>query len=135
MKRTYGLSFCFLLAIDRLTKALALVAFPHAALLNQKAFFFFAHSVVSLFIFFVLVLIISWWFFREVSRVERVSFTASGSALIAAGAWSNFFDAARYGGIIDWIVVPGLTVLNLADMFIISGCLLAMYSTFTQRKV
>lgn len=135
MKRTYGLFFCFLFAIDRLTKVIAIVVFPNASLLNQKVFFFFPHSAVSLFIFFVFAFLLSWWFLREALRAPCISFMASGAALLTAGAWSNFFDAARYGGIIDWIVIPGLTVFNLADIFIVSGCLIVIYSAFTQKKV
>lgn len=133
--RTYGFLFCFLFAIDRLAKAFALGVYSNAALLNQKAFFFFSHSAAVLVIFFVFVLLLSWWFLREAFRATRVSFMASGAALMTAGAWSNFFDAVRYGGIIDWIVVPGLTVFNFADIFIVGGCMLVLYSAFTQGKV
>lgn len=134
MKRTYGLFFCFLFAIDRLTKVIAFSVFPHATLLNQKAFFFFVRSTWSLIIFFVLVLILSWWSLHEASRAPRISFMACGAALMAAGAWSNFFDALRYGGIIDWIAIPGLTVFNLSDVFIVIGCLLAITSALTKKK-
>lgn len=135
MKRTYGLFFCFLFAIDRLTKIIAFLVFPNASLLNQKAFFFFAHSGQSLIIFSIFVLILSWWSLREASRAPRISFMASGAALMTAGAWSNFFDVLRYGGIIDWIVLPGLTVFNLADVFIVIGCALVLFSLFREKKI
>lgn len=41
--------------------------------------------------------------------------------LILAGAFSNVFDRVAYGAVIDWLAIGNFTVLNGADLLIMSG--------------
>lgn len=127
MSITKGIAIVILLcAIDRATKIAALVFAPSALTLNAKALFFFESSYLSLGILAVCIVAIGAWFFSERSLA---------SAFIFAGAVSNVYDRARFGAIIDWIVFPDISVFNLADVFIVLGCVMVTASFFMRKRV
>lgn len=52
----------------------------------------------------------------------------NGLALLLAGALSNFYDRLRFGCVIDVIeVVPG-SIWNIADILIIAGIIILLFS-------
>lgn len=127
MSITKGITVVILLcAIDRATKIAALAFTPSAIIVNAKALFFFESSYFSLGILAVCIVAIGVWFFSE------HSFAA---AYVFAGALSNVYDRARFGAIIDWIVFPGISVFNLADVFIVLGCVMVAASFFMRKRV
>lgn len=44
-----------------------------------------------------------------------------GYILIIAGALSNLLDRVRFGGVVDWLSIPGIGASNFADGMIIVG--------------
>lgn len=48
--------------------------------------------------------------------------------IIIMGAFSNFLDRAYYGGVIDFITIKYMPIFNLADIYIIFGLLISIYS-------
>lgn len=134
MRRTYGLLLCFLFAIDRLTKTIVLLVYPDNVLLNRKTLFFIQNAEFSFLLFLIFVLLLIGWFMHEVSRTARMTFVASGATFMVAGAASNFFDTHIYGGVIDWIALPGLTVFNLADVWILVGCVFVVISCCSRKR-
>lgn len=123
-----------LFALDRLTKLIALFTSSSALTFNTNTLFFLDGSVPSFLFFAMLVALLGAWFIHEL-RVQPHSLTATAAACIVAGALSNFLDRVRYGAIIDWISVRGLTVFNLADLFIVLGCGLVFFSFFREKRV
>ena len=135
MSRKGGtLIFITLFALDRFTKLFALFTSAPALTFNERAFFFFDDSRGSLVVLVVLVTVLGAWFGYELyMRASTLGMIASAS--IVAGALSNTLDRLRYGAIIDWIPLYGVSVYNLADVFIMVGCVLALVSFFRRKTV
>jgi signal peptidase II len=64
---------------------------------------------------------------EEHSRIVSIS-------LILAGAISNLVDRIYYGFVIDYFDLKYFTVFNIADMMIVSGSLLLVYSVYFGNK-
>ena len=60
----------------------------------------------------------SWWF-----------------QLVIAGAMSNIIDRLLLGGVRDFITFPRVSYFNLADVFVVVGCLVLGLKEFTKGKV
>ena len=118
--------FAILFAVDRFTKIAALYFFTDSVTLNTKAFGVFDQAVIPLLFFGALVILIALWFARERSFA---------SAIIFAGALGNAFDRLRYGAVIDWLTIPGLTVLNVADIYIVIGCALVILKGYAVKSM
>lgn len=54
---------------------------------------------------------------------------------ILLGIGSNLTDRVMYGGIVDWIHIPGVSVLNLADISIIGGVAFLFFDFFKKHSV
>ncbi|MBI4268501.1 signal peptidase II [Candidatus Uhrbacteria bacterium] len=54
-------------------------------------------------------------------------------AAILFGAMSNLFDRIAYGGVVDWLPLANLTVLNGSDMLIVGGAMGLFYQEFVTR--
>ncbi|MFH1426072.1 MAG: signal peptidase II [Candidatus Kerfeldbacteria bacterium] len=55
-------------------------------------------------------------------------------AVILLGAFSNLIDRIRYGAVMDFISVPGLTVFNLADAYIVIAAVLLLLVMQSEKK-
>ena len=126
--------FVLLFALDRLTKLIVLFTSSPTLTFNAKTFFLLGDSTASYGMLAVLVAVLGAWFIHEVRTRSSILIT-SAAAFIVAGALSNFLDRVRYGAIIDWIAIPGLTVFNFADLYIVVGCLCIFVSFFWRKKV
>jgi|GEM_PF-760051 len=135
--------FCALFIIDRFTKIVAFFLFSEHAypvipgilrfslLLHAKSYVildFWRGEGIGIF---SLILLCGAFFLlrREIGKAGPAYFVA----LICAGVISNFMDYVRYGAIVDWISIPGVTVFNLSDIFIGIGCLLLLHSFFKRN--
>lgn len=134
--------FCLLFFIDRGTKIAALFLFsaePYSVIpgvlrfslyLHTKSIFFFDGLSIfwigGIFFLFLCAMV-----FMGAKRNEQSAILPA--ALIAAGAASNLLDIARYGSIIDWIEIPGLTVFNFADGLIVVGCVGLLFSVLCKK--
>lgn len=126
--------FIALFVLDRCTKLIALFVFLPSLTFNGRAFFFFDDSLFSAALLTMLVALLGAWFLHELrTRTSMLGMVAS--ACIVAGALSNVLDRIRYGAIIDWIPLYGISVFNLADVFIVIGCILVIVSIFVRKKV
>lgn len=67
----------------------------------------------------------SWWW------QHRWAVLSAG--LLMGGALGNLVDRIRLGYVRDWILVANTSVLNLADLVIIFGCL-GLFLTFAQQR-
>jgi lipoprotein signal peptidase len=56
-----------------------------------------------------------------------------GLILVALGALSNFFDRAIYGYTIDYFLAT-ISMFNLADVLIVSGVGICLFSEFGKKK-
>ncbi len=115
---------------DRISKSLSLDGrmdfLPEAQLNSNIAFWMPANDS---FLFVITFLAGAWAVFLFTCTVQRRSsgFFAA-FVLFLFGAASNLFDRLRYGGVIDWIAIPGFTVFNIADILILSSALFAVMS-------
>jgi len=62
---------------------------------------------------------------NQLTRLIKTSYW-----LIIAGGLSNLFDRLTYGYVIDMIRFFNISVFNLSDLMIMSGCGLIMLETF-----
>ncbi|MDP2630913.1 MAG: signal peptidase II [Candidatus Uhrbacteria bacterium] len=124
--------FSALFFVDRATKIAALFLFSDRAhtlfpgflqfslFMHTREFLFFNRTTLSWiggsFLFFLCVLLL---FFAKKKYAPSLFF----STVVAVGVASNVLDSIRYGSIIDWIEIPGITFFNLSDVFIIGGCI------------
>lgn len=53
--------------------------------------------------------------------------TALACLTVLAGAGSNIADRFLYGGVIDYVSLGSLSVINLADLLVLSGVLLLLF--------
>lgn len=66
-----------------------------------------------------------WWGWRSWKRKNYHSLMAG--SLIGLGAISNLYDRMAHGFVIDWAYVgPWWPVMNLADMMIMAGIVIAL---------
>lgn len=126
--------FIALFAFDRFSKLIALFTSSSELTFNTKAFFLFDDSTFSHALLVILVALLGAWFVHELRNRSHV-FIPIAAALITAGALSNFLDRVRYGAVIDWISIRGITVFNMADVYIVIGCLLVAISVFARKKI
>ncbi|MEK7122731.1 MAG: signal peptidase II [Patescibacteria group bacterium] len=126
--------FIVLFAFDRLTKLIALFTSSSVLTLNPKAFFIFDDSALSTVLLLILVALLGAWFVHELNNRSHI-FVSTGAALIVAGALSNTLDRVRYGAVIDWIPFRGVSVFNVADAYIVIGCVLVLVSAFARKRV
>lgn len=123
--------FSALFFIDRATKVVALFLFSDrvqalfpgflqfSLFMHTKDFLFLNQTVFlwagGFFLLFLCALLLS-------ATKEKRAHSSFYAVIVAAGVASNVLDAIRYGSVIDWIEIPGVTFFNLSDVFIIGGC-------------
>ncbi len=134
--------FLFVFGVDRLTKVAALFLFQKPMDLIQdilslhlylhvKQFFFSGFFGFMLSVF--LVVCLGCIFFYSNRRGHSAG-VRLGATLIGAGALSNVVDVFRYGAVIDFIEVRGLSFFNLSDAAIAIGCALLVYVTLFKKS-
>lgn len=89
----------------------------------------------------VIILILLVWFWKK--DYKRKSILIWPWGMIIMGAFSNFIDRIKYGGVIDFINVPyfiprffsgSTTVFNLADVYISVGVIWILWYEWFYRK-
>ncbi len=60
--------------------------------------------------------------------------TLLGYALLFGGALGNLYDRVTLGFVRDWILIASRSAVNLADIWIILGCVLLFLSLSRQRS-
>lgn len=122
--------FGALFFVDRASKVVALYFFSDRAhalfpgflqlslFMHAKDFFLLDRAAFS-WVGIIFLLSLSAFFLLHKKRHIRPPYYI---VIVAAGVASNVLDSIRYGSIIDWIEIPGITFFNLSDIFIIGGC-------------
>jgi signal peptidase II len=73
--------------------------------------------------------VLSWWG-RHTLTQQPLSM-----GLIWGGALSNLLDRVVWGGVQDWLALPGMPFRNnLADVAISLGVVWGLYATYVRRK-
>jgi len=141
-KVTLPITFLFLLALDRFTKALVQ---QNQNLLNSKLlkltysqnnslFFFNIPLLVLITISIIGLILITIWLRDAYQQKEKLLIIAL--LLIITGGISNFYDRLFTGFVIDWIwtaLLP-ISIFNFADIYITLGVTLAILSQFSLTK-
>jgi lipoprotein signal peptidase len=131
--KSLTLTTLLLLVLDQGTKKYIITQnFPHQQnpslfFLNTPLPFLVALSAIFLFILFI-------WLIKT-AKQKNHSLTIALS-LIFIGGLSNFYNRLISGYVIDWIFLPlfPFSVLNLADLYITTGLLLAFFPLKNQNK-
>lgn len=105
-----------LIALDQLTKLLALQR-GIAVINNKGATFGIIFAGILAYI----------YFFKKQDNL--------GILLILAGGVSNLIDRVFYGGVVDFVSLPLISVFNLADLMICAGIGLFFIDTLRKTKV
>lgn len=141
-KKIFWINFsCFLIFIlDQVFKKIALVKV-------KKSFLFFDFTLalnknISLGIpfppklFYLLILIIIFWLIANIlkSYQKKLLVNIWGLELILIGAFSNLLDRLIHGSVIDYLLIPGLTIFNLADLSIIAGVVILFWKILISKQ-
>jgi len=51
-----------------------------------------------------------------------------------AGTLGNMYDRVIYGGVRDFLVMPGMFIFNVADILLSVGMIFALYHMFTHPQ-
>jgi signal peptidase II len=57
------------------------------------------------------------------------------SWLIILGGLSNFIDRLKFGATLDYLYLRPYSFINLADLYILAGCLLWFYLLWHKKKI
>lgn len=131
--------FAIVWTADRLVKALVLAYAP----VGSPADAGFSVSVhrtsglvfdtvsgsVPLIVAVVIIIIVLGVVFVHALRRARF-FPSAALALVLAGALGNLTDRVAYGYVIDFLVLPGSAVVNIADLAILTGAALILVDGF-----
>lgn len=128
-----------ILALDRVAKYLAVQSpvFGEGMINDRFILFFTPHSVFSQWLSFtilcvVAIAILSYWKSLDGFRRREM---VSPLILIIGGGASNVFDRFAYGGVIDMIIIPGISVFNIADIALVGGSAWIAYRVWRQRSI
>lgn len=138
--------FCGIIAFDQLIKFLVVhhmtpgesipvfAPFFHITfILNAGAAFGMLEHAQMFFIFAGALVLVLFLFFRSHLKKEPRSFFY-GTHFMIAGAVGNFIDRIRIGRVIDYLDFHIWPVFNLADMVIVFGIALMIYSMCFDSK-
>ncbi|MCW1891922.1 MAG: signal peptidase II [Candidatus Uhrbacteria bacterium] len=70
-----------------------------------------------------------WKSFRQEHLVHAMAYTC-----IISGALSNLYDRLHYGYVIDWLLLLGRSVVNIADIAITIGIVIYLFSQARKKK-
>ncbi len=118
---------------DRATKLWFAHSFPHEVSFNAGLSFNIAAPQTIIFI----LLTVSGGFLLSFLKHHNQTLSKQGLiglALIAGGALGNCYDRVLYGGVLD-IFRVFISWFNLADVFIIGGLLLVIFSVERQHRL
>ncbi|HAZ16722.1 MAG: hypothetical protein A3H59_03915 [Candidatus Jacksonbacteria bacterium RIFCSPLOWO2_02_FULL_43_9] len=100
------------------------------ASLNMFLPFGIPFSDVAFWILAVVVWVICWiWFFLADRQYERVILFF----ILFAGA-SNLYDRVRWGGVVDYIHIAGISVVNMADIIIVGAVIALIMQRLKSKK-
>ena len=75
------------------------------------------------------------WYTNKRSEADHDTF---GEMLVLVGGTSNFMDRLIYGGVVDFIQLSfgrwSFPIFNFADVYIVLGIALMMYTTFYEEQ-
>jgi lipoprotein signal peptidase len=130
-RRKHGvlIALLFFVAVaDRVTKIIALPYVDKGDVLLNSSFFSFIHvpwAYALAFVGVLFLLCLGW-----LVQLKKRSMVSIALLYILLGIGSNFTDRVVYGGIIDWIHLPGISVFNIADMSIGAGVAFLFFDLF-----
>ncbi|MBI3963743.1 MAG: signal peptidase II [Candidatus Kerfeldbacteria bacterium] len=131
--------FAIVWTIDRLVKALVLAVAPDGSS-SDAGFSVSVHrtsglvfdtltgSTPVLLLVIGIVSLLCGVFIHALRRADR--YTALALALVLAGALGNLIDRLAYGYVVDFLVLPGSAVVNIADLAILTGAVLVLVGGF-----
>lgn len=145
----YAFLFCFIIALDRVTKYWAQqMSYDHVCTswltwslhYNRGISWGMFHSESAAVYTIVSLIIILFAFIFTVHTFlsYREGKDVLGELMVCAGAFSNIIDRVMYKGVVDFIVCSigswSWPVFNIADMFIVIGLMYMMYSGLLYAK-
>jgi len=118
----------FVAVIDRITKISFIPFVGQGKVVLNDSIFSFIHIpfIFALSLTGALFLICLIWLMVSKKR-SMVSFSL---LFILFGIGSNLTDRIVYGGIVDWIRLPGISVFNIADVSIVTGVAFLFFDLF-----
>ena len=132
----------FLIIIDRFFKMLALRNFSFEIIGEIFQFslaenYYIAFSipftgVILNFAVLLIIIILMGYFFQQVKKKQNSE--TLPLLFIIFGALSNLFDRLRHGYVVDYFDLKWFTVLNIADMMIVGGIGLILYSVVIKKN-
>lgn len=94
-------------------------------------------SAVSFIVLNALIMTVLWFLVLYIKHRIRHNKSVFGSILVLAGASSNMFDRILRGGVVDFISFSWgdfqWPVFNLADVFIVIGVGMMLYTVYTEK--
>lgn len=65
---------------------------------------------------------------------HKRSFSKIVTLCLMAGTLGNMYDRVIYGGVRDFLVMPGMFIFNVADILLSVGMIFALYHMFTHPQ-
>lgn len=147
----YVLIIIFGVALDQLTKYLAATylaavytvpIIPHVFHLtyvenNGAAFGIFGGRQIFLIVLTLIFVVLLFWFLLRLPKNRKYYDLDFAVALIIAGAVGNLIDRIRLNYVIDFfdIRLIGFAIFNVADVFVVCGCLLALIALLRNKEL
>lgn len=119
--------YLFILIIDKLIKFLL---FESPLIYIKNTGLIFGLEFDSVFIIFITLLLFSILYVL----VKRVKFLELEIKLIILGCIMNLSDRIIWGGVIDYINILNILVINLADVIIMLGIIKILIKTYLSEK-
>lgn len=119
-KHGFFIALLFFVAIaDRITKIIALLFLNQGVVVLNESFLSFIHipKIYGLTLVGILFFVCLGWLLSA----QRNKRSYIPLLYILLGMGSNVTDRIIYGGVVDWIRFPGVSVFNIADVCIIMG--------------
>ncbi len=132
-KHGFLIALLFFIAIgDRITKIIAHSFLHQANIVLNDSFFSFVHvpKITALVLVGILFFIcLGWLFYTQKNKMSTIALL-----YILLGMGSNLTDRIVYDGVIDWIVLRGISVFNIADLCIIAGVFFLFVDLFLKER-
>lgn len=137
----YSITAIFLIIVDRFLKIFALNGISFNLIGDFFTFKFspnyniaFSLPLSGIFLNFLILFIIIILLYYFVFLFFRKKIINYYFGLLILGAISNYFDRVKYGFVVDYFDLRYFTVFNIADIMIVSGCLLLIVNEFKIKK-
>lgn len=128
-KKTKALFVIFLFSIDQIGQVI-IVNQNSKFILNEK--YLLGYFSISSYLYFPLVIFTLLFVSYKIVQAVNVKLSI-GYILLFVGILSQAIDRLRYGFVIDYLNILNITVINLADLYIVLG-IFVLYKTFTTKS-